>query len=151
MHTHVHTSETSDSACRPSLPPQQRYETEEYPEMGNQSVSSSRTGGPACDLISQFPFPCEVVSGKQGGRHGSQGTAAQSNTSAASSVKNTDVWNHFPAHQNLPPPSLCSLTRKRKLRFLQDTLIGNFTLEQPLKGKTAPTFGKYYHSLFIDY
>lgn len=34
--------------------------------------------------------------------------------------------------------------------LLQDTVIGDVTIEWPIKGKITPTFGNYYNSLFID-
>lgn len=62
VYTHTHKyPETSYSVCSLLLPPQQQYETEEYPEMRNQSVSSSLTQESKFDLISQFHVPSEVV------------------------------------------------------------------------------------------
>lgn len=60
IHTHKH-PETSYSVCGLFLPPQQQYETEEYPEIGNQSVISSPTEESQFDLMSQFHFPFEVT------------------------------------------------------------------------------------------
>lgn len=61
LHTHAHTSGNRYSVCGSLLPPKQQYETEEYPEIGNQSVSSSSTEESQLDWMSQFHFPFEVT------------------------------------------------------------------------------------------
>lgn len=146
---------TSDSACSLFLPPQQLYETEEYPETGNQRVRSSSAEEVKFDLISRFCFPFEVEREEPG-----QSPYEPRNTHSVQNVS------HFLGHKYGFKERLHSTSKlllclyyalrseKRgiiKLCFLQDTLIRYFAVEWPIKGKINPTLGKYYNSLLIDW
>lgn len=145
-YTRTNVQGTSNSACSLFLPPQQLYETEEYPEMGNQRVRSSSTEEVKFDLISQLYFPFEVM-------------REEPEQSPYEPCNNHLVQNlsHFLGHKYGFKELLHSTSKlllflyyalrseKReiiKLCFLQDTLIRYFAIEWPIKGKINPTLGK---------
>lgn len=70
LHTHTQIvraqSITVAAAC---TSPQQQYDTEEYAERGNQSVSSSSAEESKFDFVSQFHFPLEVTRGHSSSHH----------------------------------------------------------------------------------
>lgn len=130
LHTHAQHPETSYSVCSLFLPPQQQYETEEYPEIGNQSVSSSSTEESKFDLTCQFHFPFEVVRGEP-----ERSPYEPCNNHPVQHLshflgQNTDSKNYFIAIRTLFFLYRALESEKRReiinLDFLQDTLIGKF-------------------------